>query len=211
VGSEEIDFLVLLAPPGEPLATLLERQARDIYLQEGVDEELIDRALASQQGDFEVLMDHSLSAEEVEKKLTARLKEWRTKFTEEELAQLQFDEATVEQRIRQVASPWFRSLIGADPAVYLKQVKVPVLALFGAKDLQVSAKVNQPMLEASLEAAGNDDFEVITFPELNHLFQHADTGGIEEYGQIEETFAPEALEKISQWILERFGKRGYDE
>ncbi|MDY7093654.1 MAG: alpha/beta hydrolase [Acidobacteriota bacterium] len=211
VGSEDIDFLVLLAPPGEPLADLLERQARDIYSQQGVDEKLIDRALAREEEQLQILLDDSLSSEEVEKRLVEQTKEFQKEFTEEELQQLQFDPAAVEQRIRQVASPWFRSLIGADPAVYLKQVEVPVLALFGAKDLQVSSEVNAPILEASLKAAGNEDFEVVTFPDLNHLFQHAETGAIDEYGQIEETFAPEALEKISQWILERFGERGYDE
>jgi hypothetical protein len=37
-------------------------------------------------------------------------------------------------------------------------------------------------------------------PGLNHLFQHAKTGAFSEYAQIEETFAPEALEKIADWI-----------
>lgn len=211
VGSEEIDFLVLLAPPGEPLADLLGRQARDIYLLEGVDEKLIDRALAREREQLRILLDDSLSTEEVVKRLTEQTEEFQKEFTEEELKQLQFDPAAVDQRIRQVASPWFRSLIGEDPAVYLKRVKVPVLTLFGAKDVQVSSEVNQPILEASLKAAGNEDFEVVTLPELNHLFQHAETGAIDEYGQIEETFAPEALEKISSWILERFGNRSYDE
>ncbi len=35
---------------------------------------------------------------------------------------------------------------------------------------------------------------------LNHLFQTAKTGGIEEYGQIEESFAPAALDTIAGWI-----------
>jgi hypothetical protein len=37
-------------------------------------------------------------------------------------------------------------------------------------------------------------------PGLNHLFQHTKTGAFSEYAQIEETFAPEALEKIASWI-----------
>ena len=40
-------------------------------------------------------------------------------------------------------------------------------------------------------------------PGLNHLFQHAKTGAVGEYGEIEETMAPEALEKIAGWILGR--------
>ena len=39
---------------------------------------------------------------------------------------------------------------------------------------------------------------------LNHLFQHASKGTVQEYGEIEETIAPEVLELIGAWINERF-------
>ena len=60
--------------------------------------------------------------------------------------------------------------------------------------------------EASLMAGGNADFQVKAYPQLNHLFQHCETGAIAEYATIEETFSPEALELISDWILKRYGK-----
>jgi hypothetical protein len=40
-------------------------------------------------------------------------------------------------------------------------------------------------------------------PGLNHLFQHGPTGSPTEYGAIEETMAPEALNAISDWVLKR--------
>ena len=40
-------------------------------------------------------------------------------------------------------------------------------------------------------------------PGLNHLFQHARTGAVSEYGEIEETMAPEVLDKIATWILQQ--------
>ena len=39
---------------------------------------------------------------------------------------------------------------------------------------------------------------------LNHLFQTAETGLVTEYASIEETFSPQALSTISDWILQRF-------
>jgi hypothetical protein len=66
----------------------------------------------------------------------------------------------------------------------------------------VSAELNIPALEAAL--AGNSDATVAELDGLNHLFQTATTGALSEYGQIEETFAPEAMELVSDWILERF-------
>ena len=43
------------------------------------------------------------------------------------------------------------------------------------------------------------------FPGLNHLLQTCKSGAPGEYGKIEETFAPVALEAISEWILKRKG------
>ena len=44
-------------------------------------------------------------------------------------------------------------------------------------------------------------------PGLNHLFQSAETGAVSEYGSIEETIAPKALEIVTTWIGERAGAR----
>jgi hypothetical protein len=43
----------------------------------------------------------------------------------------------------------------------------------------------------------------MALPGLNHLFQTAGTGSPQEYGRIEETFSPAALEIISDWIAAR--------
>jgi hypothetical protein len=40
-------------------------------------------------------------------------------------------------------------------------------------------------------------------PGLNHLFQNAKTGSPAEYGQIEETISPVALDKNATWILKQ--------
>ena len=49
----------------------------------------------------------------------------------------------------------------------------------------------------------NKDFEIIELEKLNHLFQSAKNGKMEEYSEIEETFSPKALHIISDWILKR--------
>lgn len=79
-------------------------------------------------------------------------------------------------------------------------MKCPVLAIDGDKDTQVSAKVNLPAIRTALLAGGNTRVETVDFPGLNHLFQSARSGAPSEYGTIEETFSPVALEKISEWI-----------
>lgn len=56
-------------------------------------------------------------------------------------------------------------------------------------------------MEESLRAGGNTRYTVKEMQNLNHLFQTAKTGSIDEYGVLEETIAPIALETIAQWMI----------
>jgi hypothetical protein len=75
--------------------------------------------------------------------------------------------------------------------------------LNGEKDTQVTPKENVPAVETALRAGGNRDVTVRVLPGLNHLFQTCQTGMITEYSQIEETFAPAALQIIGDWVDRR--------
>jgi pimeloyl-ACP methyl ester carboxylesterase len=207
VADKSLAFLVLLAPPGEPLRSLLTRQTRALYHLQGLDEKLIDRALAAQNEDLELIADPSMTVDQLQEKLRAISASRRKQFTDEERARLGITADAIEGNIRVATTAWFRSLTRQDPAVNLRNVKIPVLALFGDKDFQVDAQVNAEAVRAALAAAKNPDHEVRTFPGLNHLFQHAKTGGMDEYATIEETFAPEALATIGDWIVARFPQR----
>lgn len=110
-------------------------------------------------------------------------------------------EATLNNQLKALSSPWYREFIQYDPATALRKVKCPVLALIGEKDLQVPPSQNLPAIRRALEAGGNKNFEVDELPGLNHLFQPAKTGAPSEYGEIELTMSPVALEKIASWIL----------
>jgi pimeloyl-ACP methyl ester carboxylesterase len=202
-----VAFLVLLAPPGEPLRSLLLRQTRALLRLQGVDEKLIDRALAAQAEDLKLIADPALTVPQIQEKLRALVEVHRRQFTDGERARLGLDGAAVEQALQVATTAWFRSMIRQDPAVYLRNIKIPVLALFAEKDFQVDARVNSEAVRAALAAAGNLDYEVRSLPGLNHLFQHAGTGSIEEYGAIEETFAPEVLATIGDWIAARSAKK----
>jgi len=196
----DVAFLVLLAPPGEPLKSLLVRQLHDVLRQAGVADSLIERATAAQSEDLALLADSTLSRDDAQERLRAKSAARRSRFTDAERAALGVDAATIEQGIRISTTPWFRSLLREDPGVYLRTIKIPVLALFGDRDLQVAGEVNAKAVRDSLAAAGNTSSEVRVLPGLNHLFQHAATGAVADYGTIEETFAPEALQLIGGWI-----------
>jgi hypothetical protein len=101
--------------------------------------------------------------------------------------------------------PWVRAFVRLDPREFLRLVNVPVLVLNGSLDVQVVPSINVPGIAAALAEANNPDVTIRIMPGLNHLFQPASTGLVSEYGTIETTLAPEALEEITRWVTRRAG------
>jgi hypothetical protein len=67
----------------------------------------------------------------------------------------------------------------------------------------VQPALNLPALREAL--AHNERAVVEELPGLNHLFQTAETGLLNEYAAIEETFAPAALDRVAAWVTEQVG------
>lgn len=109
-------------------------------------------------------------------------------------------EAQAKEAVRPIVSAWYRWFVAHDPAPALAAVRVPLLAVYGGKDLQVPADQNAPALARILPAA-----EIVVLPDVNHLMQTAGTGAPSEYGTIEETIAPEALRTVVDWVASRSG------
>jgi hypothetical protein len=141
--------------------------------------------------------------EQTKKDLIKYVKQELGNLPEAEKAQLGDLDKLAEQQVATLATPWFRFFLSYDPKVNLKKVSCPVLAINGDKDLQVDATQNIPAIEKALKTGGNKQVSTRILPGLNHLFQHSETGKSSEYGQLEETFAPEALELMTAWIKEQ--------
>ena len=109
--------------------------------------------------------------------------------------------AAAEAQARRMSSDWLRAFLKYDPAATLRLLRLPVLAVGGSLDLQVPTAQNLPALRESLK--NDPDVTVLELPGLNHLFQHAKTGSPAEYATIEETFAPEALKIVGEWVVRR--------
>ena len=109
--------------------------------------------------------------------------------------------ASIENSVKTVTSPWFRTFLTLDPQDYLRKVHCYLLAINGDKDLQVDSKINLPAIEKALIFGGNSKYTIEEIQGANHLFQTAKTGSPSEYGTIEETIQPRVLEMIASWIL----------
>lgn len=201
---DKVNFLVLLAPPGIPGEELLYVQDSLLNKAMGASDEMIEISRQRMNRLYPVIR-----AVEDDEARQDSLREVMNslELTDEERAYFDSTGAKVEevmnQQIAVMSSDWFRFFLIYDPVPALQQLDIPVLALFGEKDLQVPPEQNLPPLEEALSESDSDDYLVLELPGLNHLFQHADTGHISEYSRIEETFAPEALEVMGDWILER--------
>lgn len=95
-------------------------------------------------------------------------------------------------------TPWVLDFIATDMACYLAKIKCPVMAVNGSKDVQVDAHDNLSALRKGLKP--NKKNLIKEYEGLNHLFQHCTTGQTTEYRLIEETFAPEVMQNIVDWI-----------
>ena len=109
-------------------------------------------------------------------------------------------ELTVKQGLAQVTSPWMRTFIALDPAPAIRHISVPMLILFGERDVQVSPARNLPPYQDGILACPLKPVIVIV-PKANHLFQPARTGMPDEYAAIKVEIDPEVLKKISDWVV----------
>ena len=106
----------------------------------------------------------------------------------------------IEKNVKVMTSPWYRYFIAYDPATTLPKVTCPILALNGKKDLQVTYPENLNGIDAILKKGKNKNYITIAYDDLNHLMQHCKTGAFSEYSTIEETFSPEVLKFMAEWI-----------
>ncbi len=196
----QVAFIVMLAGPGVPGSDIILEQIRLIDQAAGMSKEKIDNALKAEEKLFRILKqqpDQERAAEMMTGVLDKNIEEDKDATPEEKVQA----KSSIPMEIKQINTVWFRTFIDTDPRDYLSKVKCPVLALNGAKDLQVPPDLDLAEIEKALKKAGNKHSEVKKMPDLNHLFQHCTTGSPMEYGQIEETFSPEALGIIADWIL----------
>ncbi len=188
--SDAVAFVVLIAGPGIRADSVLLLQAEAINRASGATE-----AQIATNRELQKLLFAAATTDATEAELDVELRR---------IVAPEFTGGALEGQLAFVSSPWMRWFLAYDPGPVLRQLKIPTLAVTGSHDLQVIAGPNLSAIEAALEAAGNPDFSVVELKGLNHMLQTSETGLVSEYGRIEETIAPQALETIGNWIVHRF-------
>jgi pimeloyl-ACP methyl ester carboxylesterase len=195
----DVAFLVLLAGPGLPGDEVLRTQLRAVL--KAADEKTETAELTVRlQATVLPIAKQPGPADERKKKVAKAASDFFDGLTKDQQKQLGGDRETVAAGMTRLGDAWMHYFLTYDPRPALGKVACPVLAVAGDLDVQVSADTNLAAIERAVKAGGNERVTTKAFPKLNHLFQHAKTGSPSEYGQIEETFAPEVLTFVTEWI-----------
>ena len=183
----EVAFLVSLAGPAVNGIEVLKEQQAAILRAQGMTEEMVQFSGNANAQMFDII-EASNDRVEADTLLRQLLKGWG------------YNEELTEQTVGQMASPWMYYFLKYDPTDAIVKTNCPALLLNGSKDLQVLASQNLPAYEKIIAEHGKTNLTLREMPNLNHLFQHCETGSPIEYVEIEETISPEVLEAIVEFV-----------
>ena len=202
--SGDVAFVILMAGPGVSGGQIVVQQLADLLKAQGQPQAVIDQTVAKQKQVVQAVATgegwdavKALLRTQAQAQIAALPAEQRTALGDEQAA---VDKA-VQAQVDMLNSPWYKFFISYDPAPALTKLKIPVLALFGGKDLQVAAAPNEKAIKAALAQGGNTQVTSKVYPDANHLFQPATTGSIDEYAKLK-TFVPGLLDDMVEWIKE---------
>jgi pimeloyl-ACP methyl ester carboxylesterase len=177
VKSPDVAFIVLMAGPGLTGEEILYLQGALISRAMGATEEDIIKKRQFNEKIFFVLIEEE-DSEIAEERLRQMFMEDWEKISDEKKEQIGDPEVFLKAQLQSLLSPWLKFFLIYDPK--------PTSAI-----------------EEALKVGGNQNYTIKELPNLNHLFQTAQTGVPSEYVKIEETISPVALKIISDWILEQ--------
>ena len=189
---DKVDFVVMLAGPGTSGAQVLFDQNRELLLQQGVADSLIRKRIDCMSEMFALNVD-SIGLATIRK----IIEKHAAGLTDDERMAVGLRRSDAVLWNQQLQLPWMQTFIKLSPADYLPKVGCPVLAVNGSKDLQV-VSYNLVRVKEMLPHA-----DTVLYPDLNHLFQHCETGSPNEYFSIQESFSEEVMRDMSFWILKQ--------
>jgi pimeloyl-ACP methyl ester carboxylesterase len=203
--SEDIAGVILMATPVLPGFEIINQQIKEISSRSGISGQIIEQNLELQNQIYEAIRrDEGL--DEVREIFEERIRQQLTFISESQIEAMGGAEAIinaqVEQQLAPMKSRWFRSFMDYDPAEDLKYLEIPVLAVFGEKDVQVLPSPNIKEINSWKTENLAESFRIQTIAKANHLFQESVTGMPQEYATLEKVFAPGFIQSLNNWLLE---------
>lgn len=205
VKAKDLAFLVLMAGATVNGKKIMLEQHSIARHTEGVPEDIIAEESALLNEIYELVKNEAQAAKQIHDALIKHLERRREVQVKPtfSVAGIEVNEASLDKIITRINTPWFRYFFINEPTTYLKQIKMPICALYFELDSQVSPKQNMPLLIETLDKIGHLNYSVKEIPKHNHMLQSCKTGTFAEYIQNPETISPWILNIVTDWILDQ--------
>lgn len=167
-----VNFIVSLAGPLMQGKDLLLLQADKILRANGQPDSVIQQNLLINSSVYTILeqeKDSTVIKQKIEKLISD------SKLSDADKAKINLNDI-----YKQSLTPWVPYFIQLNTLDYINAVKCPALFMFAEKDLQVPAEENIASFNAAFKNSP-DNIEFVAIKGLNHLFQKADKGTMDEY------------------------------
>lgn len=198
----DVGFIVLLAGPGIPGSELMIKRQELWERKAAKSESEIRKSIGQLNGVISIVV-NSKNQTTLEADLTNFANDTKDQIPDDQVPHGMSKDEFISQQVELLSSPWFKFFFTYDPKIDLKRVRCPVLALTGDKDVQAPASENLRAIQSALSSGGNEDVTVKEIKDLNHMFQECNTGMMDEYAKIDQTFSTAALDEISKFVLEK--------
>jgi len=201
---KNIAFVILMAAPGIPSLDLMAEQNIALLKANGMSDSA-SQAYGSLYRKIVPAILSSADTAEANKKGREVFDSWFSLQTDAVIKTLGLRESFkqniyLKKFTQELLTPWFKYFMQADPGPYLQKLNCKVLALNGEKDIQVVATPNLEGIRNSLKKSKSRQYDIVFLPGLNHLLQNCQRCTPQEYGKLEETISPAAMEVISSWL-----------
>jgi len=183
-----LSFVVSLAGPTFSIDKMMVAQLYTIGKASGMSDAALAQAVKINEKNFAIVKSN-LSTEDAYQQLL------------ENMASVQINPQSNKQMERELLTmlaPAYRYFMRIEPEPFIRKINIPVFAAFGSLDVQVPANQNLKSIHDLLPP--NAKSVLKEYNGMNHLFQKANTGLVDEYAEIEETMNPQVMKDIATWI-----------
>jgi pimeloyl-ACP methyl ester carboxylesterase len=186
----DVDGLILLCGAAKSLADVTRWQVETLLRQQGATDDQVRVAMEQEDSYLAFVQVSAGQWSDVTVEALRAAMPWLT-----EAAALQLKSSAL-------GLAWLREHYNADPAKVLARVACPVLALNGAKDLQVPPSEGE-LIAAALRKGGNNAVDVILLDDLNHVLRHHPEEPSLMYQHLDEPVDPRVTSAIVAWAREQ--------
>jgi pimeloyl-ACP methyl ester carboxylesterase len=195
-GNKDINFIILMAGPAFPGEQILLQQVELMGKASGLNQAQIEGEKSISANAFKIITQKDI---DTKTQLEVYFSDLYEQYPQIGQATGLDKTSFVKNNITQLTRPWMKFFLSYDPAENLSKTQCPVLAINGSKDVQMDPQ-NLKKMESIFTESGNDSVTIIEYKGMNHLFQEAQTGLMNEYNNIEHTISEKVLKDMVNWI-----------